>query len=372
MWASLVSIVARLWEGIAFRLIVCSMVSAASALLLSKERFGDTGGALALFIVGVISWLSGPGPASICPLVLVLVGSYVQATGTGKSPESPLTAVVNLGVITCLFVGIGWAGKLRRRALSKLQDREQRLQVEARQKDLFLATLSHELRNPLAPLSSCAELLRLELAGGCDQARLREIQEVFQRQLQHLVRLVDDLLDLSRINCGKIVLQPRSVTVREVMEDAARLARPNIESRRHTFDLRIPNEEIWLHADPARLVQVFSNLLNNASKFTEMGGSVAFEADRTVEGVRLVVTDSGIGLAPESLSKVFEMFTQIDSSDGRKQGGLGIGLNLAKRIVELHHGSIEAHSAGLGQGSRFDVRLPIADKHVEIYQDEGT
>jgi signal transduction histidine kinase/DNA-binding response OmpR family regulator len=224
-----------------------------------------------------------------------------------------------------------------------------------RQKGEFLAMLAHELRNPLAALLNALQLLRsCGLEGAAVQAR-----DVAERQVRHLARLVDDLLDVSRISNGKIQLRKGPVDLREPLARAVETARPLVESRRHQLSISLPDHPVLMEADSARLEQVVANLINNAAKYTEPGGRIELEA--TAEGTEAVVRvrDTGIGIAPDLLPRVFDLFTQADRSLDRSQGGLGIGLTLARRLIDLHGGSITASSPGVGHGSEFAVRLPI-------------
>jgi signal transduction histidine kinase len=175
------------------------------------------------------------------------------------------------------------------------------------------------------------------------------------------VRLVDDLLDVSRITTGKIVLQTEPVTLEGIIRNAVEMASPMIESRGHQLSVELPPQSVPLQADPVRLAQVFQNLLNNAAKFTPQGGRVSLRAERDNSSVVVTITDSGIGIPAQQLGEIFNMFSQVDRSLEREHAGLGVGLTLARRLVEMHGGSIEAYSDGPGQGSRFVVRLPVVE-----------
>jgi signal transduction histidine kinase len=229
------------------------------------------------------------------------------------------------------------------------------LQQANRLKDEFLATLAHELRNPLAPLRNALTILQSEAN---DPATVRETHDLMNRQLQQMVRLVDDLLDVSRITRSRIELRKEPVLLSNVVQNAVEISRPLIEAAAQILRVELPPVPIHLLADLTRLAQVFSNLLNNASKYTEPQGRIWLLAERDGTDVKIRVKDTGIGIRPEMLRRVFDLFTQDDRSLERSQGGLGIGLTLARRLVEMHGGSIEAHSAGLGKGSEFIVRLP--------------
>ncbi len=233
---------------------------------------------------------------------------------------------------------------------------EEALRLADRRKDEFLATLAHELRNPLAPIRTGLDILRLR--SGDAQATQRAT-DIMERQLRQMVRLVDDLLDVSRINTGKFTIKSGRVELKAVVNDALEVVRPYIELHGHELTIDLPDRPVFLNGDATRLAQILSNLLNNAAKYTNRGGRVGLRATVDDRTLTLVVSDTGIGIAPDMLDTVFEMFVQVDSTLERSVAGLGVGLSLARKLVELHGGTIEAHSAGLGHGSQFVVRLPI-------------
>jgi PAS domain S-box-containing protein len=224
-----------------------------------------------------------------------------------------------------------------------------------RLKDEFLAMLSHELRNPLTPIRNALYVMRQPHVDAAVQGRVRDMAE---RQVQHMARLLDDLLDVSRISRGKIDLRTEAVDLAALARRAAEAARPLVEERRHEITLEVGQAPVWVEADPTRLEQVISNLVNNSTKYTDPGGHIrlAVERDSTEAVVR--VRDTGIGIAPDMLPRVFDLFVQAERRLDRSQGGVGIGLTLVRRLVELHGGRVEAHSEGLGKGSEFVVRLP--------------
>jgi len=263
-----------------------------------------------------------------------------------------------MGVVTPLWDD---NGKLRgyakiMRDISDRKRAETELADANRRKDEFLAMLAHELRNPLAPVLNGVQILRLEqtVSPGGQQAI-----GVIDRQAKHLTRLVDDLLDVSRITTGKVSLRKERIELHAPVGQAVEAVRPLMDSRKHTLSVSLPSESVWLEADSARLTQVLANLLTNAAKYTEPGGQVQFTGER--EGSELIVRvrDTGIGILPEMLPRIFESFVQGDRSIDRSQGGLGIGLTVAKNLIELHGGRIEAHSPGIGKGSEFVIRLPV-------------
>jgi PAS domain S-box-containing protein len=242
--------------------------------------------------------------------------------------------------------------------ISRRKAAEAELWRADRRKDEFLAMLAHELRNPLAPIRSAAAVLHKL---GKDHRQLQWAGEVIDRQVTHLARLVDDLLDVSRLMRGKIHLQPQDVEIALLLEHALEVSRPYIETQRHELLVTQPREPLWIYGDPVRLVQVVQNLLNNAAKYTPPGGRIRL--DVAAENGQLVirVRDSGIGISSQLLPHIFELFTQGEQGLDRSQGGLGIGLTIVKKLVELHGGQVEAASEGIDRGSEFTVRLPLCE-----------
>ncbi len=230
---------------------------------------------------------------------------------------------------------------------------EEALREADRRKDEFLAMLAHELRNPLAPIRNALHLLRVSGAGPV----AAEARDVMERQLTQLIRLVDDLLEVSRISRGKVELRRAAVDLAGVVASAVETSRPAIDAARHRLEIRLPPAPLQIEGDFVRLSQVVANLLNNAAKYTDPGGRIALSVQREGAEAEIRVQDNGVGLAPELLPRVFDMFAQADRA--RAAGGLGIGLALAKMLVELHGGRIEARSDGPGRGSEFAVRLPL-------------
>ena len=226
-----------------------------------------------------------------------------------------------------------------------------------RRKDEFLAMLAHELRNPLAPIRNAVEILKVENPALRERARL-----LIGRQVTHLARLVDDLLEVSRITQGKVVLQRKTVRLADVLEAAIDTASPYLESQRHQLQTDLDPEEIWLEVDPVRLSQVIGNLLHNAAKFTPAGGRIRLTSRQLEDGIEIVVEDNGVGMSAEVLPTVFDLFIQASQSLDRAQGGLGIGLSLVKGMVEMHGGTVTAASAGPGKGSSFRVWLPASTR----------
>jgi PAS domain S-box-containing protein len=245
---------------------------------------------------------------------------------------------------------------LRRHLEEELRHKAAALTTADERKDRFLATLAHELRNPLAPILNAAQLLRH--TGVQDEKRLRWAGEVVERQVRHLTRLVDDLLDVSRISRGKIGLQLEEVELAEVIAEAVETCRPKLDERGHVLTLDLPQQPLRVAADRLRLAQVLGNLLNNAAKYTGKGGHIRVSAEREGGELAVRVRDNGQGIAPELLPQVFELFAQGEDGFDRAHGGLGIGLSLVRSLVALHGGRVEAHSEGTGAGSEFVIRLP--------------
>ena len=234
---------------------------------------------------------------------------------------------------------------------------EDRLREADRRKDEFLATLAHELRNPLAPIQSALNVRRL--ARPDPEPAERELQSLLERQMRHLVRLVDDLLDVSRITRDRLELRTEVLTVAPVLEAAVETVQPLLDTAGQTVELLVPETPVFLSGDPQRLAQVFANLLSNASKFSAQGATIRVTAEVLCDHVKVSVHDTGIGLDPAQQAFIFDLFAQVDTSLERARGGLGIGLTLARRLVELHGGALSASSAGLGMGSEFKVSLPL-------------
>jgi signal transduction histidine kinase len=243
---------------------------------------------------------------------------------------------------------------------------EQALTEANRHKDEFLAMLAHELRNPLAPIRYAVHLLK---SGGMSEEQLSAGRDVIERQLLQLTRLVDDLLDVSRITRGKINLARERVDVAELVARAVEMMKPAMDARGHVLTVDVPERTLWLYADPIRLTQVLGNLLANAVKYTEASGCITVRARRRLRDAEITVCDTGIGIAPAVLPRIFDLFTQLDQPDDRPQSGLGIGLALVRRLVEMHGGTVGVASEGPGRGSEFTIRLPISFERADEAQD---
>jgi PAS domain S-box-containing protein len=245
----------------------------------------------------------------------------------------------------------------RQAAEQAVRDQAGRLAESDRAKDEFLATLSHELRNPLAPLRNALALLHRD---GVD-ARLAPVHAMMRRQVDHLVRLVDDLLELSRISRGTLSLRNERLDVAGVIRNAVETSEPLMRSRNHALTVELPPAPMWTDGDPVRLAQILSNLLDNAAKYTEDGGNIRVRAWQEDGVAAIGVRDDGVGIAPEALPRMFEMFSRGDRDRARTQGGLGIGLALSRKLAQMHGGTLEAHSDGPGLGSEFTLRVPLAE-----------
>lgn len=259
----------------------------------------------------------------------------------------------------CHYVTVAYE---RLRLLTELKETDRR-------KDEFLATLAHELRNPLAPVRNAVQVLRLK---GPDEPELRWGRDVIERQVEHLARLIDDLMDISRITRNALELRKQPIELADVISGAVESSRPALEQRGHELTVTLPRQPIYLNSDLVRLAQVFLNLLNNAAKYTEPGGHIWLTAEQHGSEVVVRVKDNGVGIPAEKLPHLFEMFFQVDRTMGRSQGGLGIGLSLVRRLVELHGGRVEARSEGVGKGSEFIVRLPVLVEKPRSLQSQGS
>jgi PAS domain S-box-containing protein len=274
-----------------------------------------------------------------------------------QTPHIPSSEEVRLVEILTRTAGIAVE---RRQAEAALREGDRR-------KDEFLATLAHELRNPLAPMRNALQVIQL---AGDDVTAVGQAREMMERQMRHMVRLVDDLLDVSRITRGKLELRKQQVNLAAVVRTAIETSRPLIEAASHHLTITLPQQPLFVDGDPIRLAQVFSNLLNNAAKYTERGGEIWLTVERQGSDAVVSVRDTGLGVPKEMLAKVFELFTQVDRTLENAQGGLGIGLTLVRRLTEMHGGSVEAHSEGYGKGSEFFVRLPVV--LTDMARDERT
>jgi signal transduction histidine kinase len=294
-------------------------------------------------------------PTSAQVVVLQTSASHVDSKHRVSSLEAGADGYLNTPIEPEELVAHVRALLRMRKAESEREKALDALREADRRKDEFLAMLAHELRNPLAPIRNAVEILRLSE----DRAVRERARELVGRQVQHLARLVDDLLEVSRITQRKVVLKRGPVQLRAVIDSAVEVARPGFDALGHSLEVNVPAEDIWLDVDAVRLSQVVGNLLHNAGKFTPPGGRIVLQALRDPDALEIVVSDDGMGISPEILPSVFDLFAQADRSLERSQGGLGIGLSLVKGLVEMHGGSVAAASGGVGKGSTFTVRLPL-------------
>jgi signal transduction histidine kinase len=331
----------------------------AGALMFTDTALGDPA------IDVLLASLARQPPWSDLPMVLL----------TRDGVHSPVTARV-LGLLTnvtlldrptstrSMVSAVHAALRARMRQyelrdqLAALRRAEDALRVEHRRKDEFLATLAHELRNPLAPIRTGLQLLA---RSPVDDPGVPQVRSMMDRQLGLLIRLIDDLLDLSRISSGKIVLRRERVDLRAVVEGAIEGSQPQIEAGGHALTVDLSPEPVWVFADASRLSQAVGNLITNAAKYTQRGGRIAIEVAGRADKAVVRVADNGAGIPPEMLGRVFDMFTQVNQTLDRSQGGLGIGLSLVKRVMQMHGGTVLAESPGLQRGSTFTLRLPLHD-----------
>ncbi|MEO7080553.1 MAG: PAS domain-containing protein, partial [Flavobacteriales bacterium] len=289
----------------------------------------------------------------------------VVRTGQPVRGKIPFRAKGGGGIYDYIFMPVfGPDGKVEAiagttRDVTELERSAEALKEADKRKDEFLAVLAHELRNPLAPLRSGVELL----AQDPDPEVVTQARQIMSRQVEHMVHLVDDLMDLSRVNRGAIDLRMEPVKLRDVLEAAVETVRPVIEHKQHRLEVQFLPQPVTVHGDSTRLAQIFSNLLNNAAKYTQPGGSINVHVEKSEAQVSVSITDTGVGIQPADQSKVFEMFAQVNRSTDRSQGGLGIGLNIVQRLTKMHGGHIAVASEGLDKGSVFTVHLPLANTH---------
>jgi signal transduction histidine kinase len=269
--------------------------------------------------------------------------------------ERPMSTRVMVSAVKTALRGRRWQYQIRDQ-MDSLQQADSSLRLADQRKDEFLATLAHELRNPLAPIRTGLQLLT-RVAD--DPVKLQSVTDMMQRQTIHMVRLIDDLLEVSRIATGKIILQRERLDLRRVVETALESCAPLVARGGHRLDVVLPDDKMYVDGDFTRLSQSLSNLVNNAAKYTPDGGCISVALGRAGEAAVLTVTDNGIGLPRDMLTRVFDMFAQVNRSLERAQGGLGIGLALVRSLVSLHGGTVSAQSSGPGKGSTFTITLPL-------------
>jgi len=330
--------------------LVDELARGAGALVLAEEALADPAA------TGLTQTLQRQPPWSDLPvLVLARQGADSRVVAEAMDSVANVTVIERPMRVAAFVSSVRSALRARTRQYD-LRATLEGLRLADQRKTEFLATLAHELRNPLAPLQTALTLLKRKRPAPDEAARH---YDMMRRQIDHMVRLVNDLMEISRITRGKIELDMGAIDLRQVLRDALELSRPLLDAAHHQIALRLPEGPLPLQGDSVRLTQVFSNLLNNAAKYTPTGGHVVLSAQAQDGQAVVNVQDDGIGIAPELLDTVFDMFVQASGASKAAQGGLGIGLTLARSLVELHGGRIVAHSAGLGQGSAFTVRLPL-------------
>lgn len=327
----------------------------AGALLLTDETLAhDQAGQLAEAMRAQAPWSTVP------VIVVAREGASAQVERNASDDLGGLIVVerpVRTRPLLSLTLSVLRGHTALRRSQLVLAEQAEQLRSADRRKDEFLATLAHELRNPLAPIRAGLDLL----GKSRDEASTERALKVMDRQLKHMVRLIDDLLDVSRITQGRLELVRTRLELGTVIDTAIEASRPHVERNRHQLRVSVEERSLPLDADLTRLAQVVGNLLNNASKYTPPGGMIEVTARQQGHEAVIDVTDNGIGIPEAQLSEVFEMFNQVNRAMDRSQGGLGIGLALVRRLVELHGGSVAARSPGPGQGSTFTLRLPLAE-----------
>lgn len=346
--------------GIAF------MAAALFVRWLLDAYLGDAQPLSLLFgAVALTVWVAGLGPAVLATLFGYFCSDYffidprgVIAVGSTQQMISLVTYVASSAVIIIF-------GEALRRANTRVSQYARSLEVNQRQleraeknKDNFIATLAHELRSPLGAIAHASAFLRSATSSG--RARTGPALDIVDRQAQHMQRLIEDLLDLSRIARGEIRLDKRRVALADVVIHSVDASRSVVEKRGHNLVLRVDPRSAFVYGDSTRLTQVLVNLLSNASRYTPEGGTIHVTAEREGQHAVISVSDNGIGIAPEMLERVFELFVQADDARRTAHGGLGIGLALVRKIVQLHDGNVRVHSDGPGCGSEFVVRLPLA------------
>lgn len=309
----------------------------------------------------VLAQLSGADGLPVCPIVVLTGGTELEAGrmvlragAQDYIAKDGLTPLALTRILENAKERLAMARELLARNAA-LQRTEEKLSEADRRKDEFIATLAHELRNPLAPIVTGLQVLRLSKDGAAPL-----ILDIMERQVRQMSRLIDDLMEVSRITNGKMLLRPQRVLASALIGEAAEAALPLIASAQHTLRIHLPPQLVWLDVDPTRIVQVIGNLLNNSVKYSANGSEITLSAYCEEGAVVFQVTDTGLGIPEEMLGQVFDMFAQVNNTLQRSQGGLGIGLALVKQIVELHHGTVVAKSDGTGKGSTFLIRLPMA------------
>lgn len=312
------------------------------------------------------SALQAQPPWSHLPLVVLMRDHGAAVAGVRKLEALDNMTVLDRPVSSRSMISAVQSALRDRRKQYRIRDQlaaqarvEQELVKADQRKDEFLATLAHELRNPLAPIRTGLQIL--SKMPSADE-RSKRLHEIMERQMVQMVKLIDELLEVSRISTGKVVLHKERTDMRHVIGVAIEGCQPLIDAARHTLTVQLTDGPVWVYGDPARLAQVVGNLVNNAAKYTPQAGHIAVRMVHDDGCVEVCVEDSGVGIPPDMLEHVFDMFAQVNRTLDRSQGGLGIGLSLVRRLMELHGGTVEAASAGADQGSRFTLRMPALER----------
>jgi signal transduction histidine kinase/ActR/RegA family two-component response regulator len=349
--------------------VIAELEAGAAAILIAEELVASDGGnQLAEVIAKQPPWsdlpvlvLTRPGADSVD------VDQAIRTLGNVTLLERPLRVATLMSAIQTALRARDRQYQIRGHLAERVRS-ENALRVADQRKDEFLATLGHELRNPLAPMQAGLQLLKL---GNLSDPRSVRAVEVMERLLQHLVRLVDDLLEVSRITRGLVEIRKEPLDLGTVLRTAIETSRPLVDAAKQELTIDLPTEPLCVSGDQVRLTQVFANLLNNASKYTDTGGHIWVSASNVDGWAEVSVRDDGIGIPASRLPTVFDMFTQVDRSDRRAQGGLGIGLTLVKSLVSMHGGHVEAHSDGPNMGSEFIVRVPEITERTREQSDDS-
>lgn len=341
----------------------------AAALLMAEEAVA------ARSTDALEQWLSQQPPWSDLPiLVLARSGADSAAVARAMDRLGNVTVLERPMRIASLVSAVRSAKRARlrqyqiREYIAEREMSERALRVADQRKNEFLAVLAHELRNPLSPIRNSLHILR-NVQG--DPAAAERLSAIMDRQVTHLVRLVDDLLEISRITRDRLELRKEQVSIASVLRNAVEASRPQIDALQHKLDVQIPTEAITLDADPVRLAQVFTNLLNNAAKYTAPGGHIELSVKTEDDSTVVMVRDDGMGIPADRMTQIFDLFVQLDCKPGGVQSGLGVGLTLVKRLVEMHGGSVKVRSAGVGRGSEFRVTLPRVDTGDQSTRADG-
>ena len=329
------------WSGYLF---ACALVAAAQAgqyLFKNYWQSGHTHVLLYYLSLTIAAWYGG-GKAGLLATMLGTLAYVYHSFGSSGHVDIALTLLfIATGIITSLL-------------FESVARAEVALRLADRRKDEFLATLAHELGNPLAPISNAMEILRTTK----DDATRQKLTGIIERRIRQMTQLVDDLMDVERIAQDKIALRKRPVRLMAAINSAADSVKPLITEKKHVLLVSVPPQPVWLDGDMTRLTQILANVLNKAAKYTEPGGTIRIDATMDGDLARIDISDTGIGIAPDMMPRVFDMFAQTDGTSGNRKSGIGIGLALVRKLVELHGGSIRAHSAGLARAanSRYSCR----------------